>query len=405
MTVSFDVNIERRMPTTGRVYVVDRMTSDYAQAHPFDVDGFIEEVFEHWNGTESRETIRQYFNYGLGRRGEKFSTHCPAKHRDRVVKDPRTGIGQIEFGKFPEHVGGLRPALIEAWNKGAEYHTKGFRQGDVLPAKLPACKITRIGDGREWIALFPKDMWMLCEEIKEDNSATILNDVAVGAGAERRFRPPLEFEREKGRVKSEEEKEKVKVKSEEFAAAYEKEKGKVKSEEFAAAGEKEDGREKVRVNSEEFASAEEDISWNPCHPCLNNSAEEREKGKVNSEEFAAADGREKGRVNSEEFASADDIPCIPCHPCQENNAAEEPAAVKMEPRRRQREQRRQKVDVMKLYGGPAITIEHSEEEDRRERNKKILAAVATVAVFIILLNTVGLFGIAALGLLAGGIVK
>ena len=138
-TFNFETNIEKRMPDTGKVYFVDRMTSDYAQVHPFDVDGFIEQVYEHWNGEESRKTIRQYFNYGLGRKGEKFSTHCPAKHRDKVVKDPKTGIGQIEFGKWPEHVGGLRPSLIEAWNKGAEC------QRSCLSARLHAWATARSG--------------------------------------------------------------------------------------------------------------------------------------------------------------------------------------------------------------------------------------------------------------------
>ena len=160
MQFSFTTNIEKRSPWTGNVYMVDRMTSSYAVAHPFNLDEVIESVWEQGQGAETRETIRKYFNYGLGRLGEKFSTHCPAKHRDKVVKDRRTGIGQIEFGKWPEHVGGLRPALIEAWNKGADYHVMGFRQGDLLPEKLPSHTITRLGNG-EWIALFPKDMGLL----------------------------------------------------------------------------------------------------------------------------------------------------------------------------------------------------------------------------------------------------
>ena len=59
---------------------------------------------------------------------------------------------------------------------------------------------------------------------------------------------------------------------------------------------------------------------------------------------------------------------------------------------------------MALHTSPAITVDHS-DDDHSERNKKIFAAVATAVVFVVLVNTVGLFGIAALGLLAGGIVK
>lgn len=72
-------------------------------------------------------------------------------------------------------------------------------------------------------------------------------------------------------------------------------------------------------------------------------------------------------------------------------------------RPRPRRVRRQKVDVMKLYSSPAIKVEH--KDDHSERNRKIIAAIATAVVFLILINTVGLFGIAALGLIAGGILK
>ena len=57
----------------------------------------------------------------------------------------------------------------------------------------------------------------------------------------------------------------------------------------------------------------------------------------------------------------------------------------------------------RLYGSPAIAVDHS--DDHSDRNCKIIAAVATAAVFIVLVNTIGLFGIAALGLLAGGLIK
>ena len=42
----FTTNIERRVPGTGKVYMIDRMTSDWAVAHPLDVDGFIEDVYQ-----------------------------------------------------------------------------------------------------------------------------------------------------------------------------------------------------------------------------------------------------------------------------------------------------------------------------------------------------------------------
>jgi len=146
------------MPRTGQVFCVDRMTSDYAERHPFDVDGFIYEVAQK-HGADI-ERVRMFFNYGLGRKGELYSTHCPAKGRDKWIKDRKTGIVDLVFGKFPDYVNGCEPALIEAWNKGAAFHTKGLRQGDTLPAILPMTPITRLDDGG-WIALFPKDMHFL----------------------------------------------------------------------------------------------------------------------------------------------------------------------------------------------------------------------------------------------------
>ena len=174
---NFDVNIEKRMPTTGKVFFVDRMTSDYAVAHPFNVDEFIESVWQKHQNTESRETIRQYFDYGLGRKGEKYSTHCPAKFPDKITKD-----GDLILGQFPKYVGGCRPALIEAWNKGAEYHTNGLRQGDLLPAILPPCKITRTECG--WIALFPKDTHLLSETATKADTREKEQSLEVAQGRE-----------------------------------------------------------------------------------------------------------------------------------------------------------------------------------------------------------------------------
>lgn len=156
----FETNIERRSPFTGNVFMVARMTSEYAERWPFNVDAFIMDVAQRHHADVER--VRVFFNYGLGKMGEKFSTHCPAKHRDKVKKDPKTGIGDLILGKFPDYVNGCEPALIEAWNKGAEYHTRGFRQGDTLPDRLPSCRITRLEEGG-WIALFPNEMHLLEE--------------------------------------------------------------------------------------------------------------------------------------------------------------------------------------------------------------------------------------------------
>jgi len=181
MTYNFKTNIELRVPGTDRVYAIQRMTSEWAERNTFDVDAFVSNVAQR-HGADA-ERVRKFFNYGLGRKGEKFSTHCPAKHTDRVVKDPKTGIGQLVMGKFPDYVNGCEPALIEAWNKGAEYHTKGFRMGDTLPDRLPMCKITCQADG-SWVALFPKELHLLDDIEKADEPMQPIIEAASHQAAE-----------------------------------------------------------------------------------------------------------------------------------------------------------------------------------------------------------------------------
>jgi hypothetical protein len=56
-----------------------------------------------------------------------------------------------------------------------------------------------------------------------------------------------------------------------------------------------------------------------------------------------------------------------------------------------------------LYGSPAIEIE--DKKHRRDLYRKIFAVIAIVVIFLVLYNYIGLFGIAAIGLLASGIIK
>ena len=179
MQLGFTTDIERRSPFTGNVFMIDRMTSDWAEAHPFDVDGYIHEVALKYGADEER--VRLFFNYGLGKKGERWATHCPAKHRDKERKDPKTGVGLLTMGKWPDYVNGCEPALIEAWHKASEYHSKGLRLGDTLPQIVPSCKITRLEDGG-WIALFPKDMNLLNNiiQVSEATAAPDLNQFCSG---------------------------------------------------------------------------------------------------------------------------------------------------------------------------------------------------------------------------------
>jgi len=139
---NFTTNIEHRMPTTGMVYCIDRMTSDYAEQHPLDVDGFIESVYQEFAGSEfeeSREALRNIWTAVLS------------------VTSP---CGDASF--YPNNNGARRAAAMKVWHKAGDYWRRGLRIGDTLPDRVPMCKITRLYDGG-WIALFPKDMHLLSE--------------------------------------------------------------------------------------------------------------------------------------------------------------------------------------------------------------------------------------------------
>ena len=140
---NFTTNIEHRSHNTGKVYGVDRMTSDYALAHPLDVEGFIEGVYQEFAGTdyeESRETLHKIWRAVLG---------CKNPCGDRTL--------------YPNRNGGHRPASMKVWLKAGEYWRMGLRPDDTLPCMAPMHRITRLDNG-EWIALFPKDMHFLSEE-------------------------------------------------------------------------------------------------------------------------------------------------------------------------------------------------------------------------------------------------
>ena len=143
----FTTNIEHRSHNTGKVYGVDRMTSDYALAHPLDVEGFIEGVYQEFAGTayeESRETLHKVWRAVLG---------CKNPCGDRTL--------------YPNRNGGHRPASMKVWLKAGEYWRMGLRPGDTLPRMAPMHRITRLDNG-EWIALFPKDMHLLESEESEE---------------------------------------------------------------------------------------------------------------------------------------------------------------------------------------------------------------------------------------------
>ena len=139
---NFTTNIEHRMPGTGKIFCIDRMTSDYSEQHPLDVDGFIESVYQEFAGTEfeeSRETLRSIWTAVLS------------------VKSPRG-----DASLYPNKNGAKRAAAMKVWLCAGEYWRRGFRHSDTLPDMVPMTKITRLDDGG-WIALFPKDAHLLTD--------------------------------------------------------------------------------------------------------------------------------------------------------------------------------------------------------------------------------------------------
>ena len=146
----FTTNIERRVPGTGKVYMIDRMTSDWAVAHPLDVDGFIEDVYQKYlmmaeddpslNGwVRSREELHRLWIMVLS------------------CKNP---AGDTSL--YPNRDGRQDPACMEVWHLAGDYWRRGLRYGDVLPERCPSFRITRLTDGG-WISLSPKDLHLLTD--------------------------------------------------------------------------------------------------------------------------------------------------------------------------------------------------------------------------------------------------
>lgn len=155
---NFETNIQERMPQTGKVFFVKRMTADYAECYPFDVDGFIEDIYQKYQQivaddptlaawAKTREELRQQWVKTLS------------------VTRP-SGDATI----YPNRDGRQEPALMEVWHKAGDYWRRGLRIGDTLPKIVPPCRITRLEEGG-WIALFPNEMHLL-ESRPETTEAT-----------------------------------------------------------------------------------------------------------------------------------------------------------------------------------------------------------------------------------------
>ena len=71
-------------------------------------------------------------------------------------------------------------------------------------------------------------------------------------------------------------------------------------------------------------------------------------------------------------------------------------------RERENEGQKERNIYANLYGD---YFQEAQQKEKENQKHMIFAGIATVVVFIILVNFIGIFGLAALGLMAGGIVK
>ena len=155
---NFETNIQERMPQTGKVFFVKRMTADYAECYPFDVDGFIEDIYQKYQQVAAEDPTLAAW----------------AKTREELrrqwVKTLSVTRPSGDATIYPNRDGRQEPALMEVWQKAGDYWARGLRIGDTLPKIVPPCRITRLPEGG-WIALFPNEMHLL-ESRPETTEAT-----------------------------------------------------------------------------------------------------------------------------------------------------------------------------------------------------------------------------------------
>jgi len=145
---NFETNIQERMPQTSKVFFVKRMTADYAECYPFDVDGFIEDIYQKYQQVAADDPRLAAW----------------AKTREELrrqwVKTLSVTRPSGDATIYPNRDGRQEPALMEVWQKAGDYWARGLRIGDTLPKIVPPCRITRLKEGG-WVALFPNEMHLL----------------------------------------------------------------------------------------------------------------------------------------------------------------------------------------------------------------------------------------------------
>ena len=359
----FTTNIELRVPGTGKVYMIDRMTNDWAERHPLNVDQFIEDVYQEFAGTEfeeSREALHKVWTAMLS------------------VRNP-----QGDASIYPNNNGARRAAAMKVWLLAGDYWRRGFRMGDVLPERCPSEKITRMEDGR-WISMFPKDMHLL-ENRKE---TTVSTD-----GTQEITEPTLAFDETTTEDEAPTEEESTLPKIDDAVLVTVEHAG--------------DSPSCDIVDITDMASAvADDFS-----PEVRGSQRGSEQAQVDAAVIAPVGDQSAEQEPS--FRPPLTPPNLGGEAAAQDIEALEPLVV-VSPRPTERERnaaarqrRREQREAQRLSYVERLEREAREAEEyaRQQERRKIFAAVGAAAVTLVMIYFFGLLGPAIFGLLCGGLLK
>lgn len=380
---NFTTNIERRMPQTGKVFCIDRMTSEWAEQHPFDLDGFLEEVFEKYEQiaqedghfarvTRDRESLRRMW--------------------EKVMAMPVRGDASL----YPNRGGRQEPALMEVWLRAGDYWRCGLRRGDTLPAMVPMTRITRTEGG--WIALFPKDLGLLdaaSEELRvkseelataeESSSFVAAASDTVGTGSAVSVEDDTECLSPSVYVAPESE-----TTTREGQEPSDIEDGHSCSSPCVSPAEQNDAPADVVEPSDTMAQMQDDT--------LQRMQQELDSLRRENERL-----RREQEVSPLTASDTDgDRPSCAITDSTEGSVPTVSPSVSPRPRRIRTKPRSewQQADLF-----PTDDQADAEPTDSSDTTRKVIAAVATVAVLAVVVHFFGLLGPAFFGLICGGLLK
>jgi len=357
---NFETNIQERMPQTGKVFFVKRMTADYAECYPFDVDGFIEDIYQKYQQMAADDPTLAAW----------------AKTREELrrqwVKTLSVTRPSGDATIYPNRDGRQEPALMEVWHKAGDYWRCGLRIGDTLPKIVPPCRITRLPEGG-WIALFPNEMHLL----EESN----LPKIDGGDDAANDFDNDLESVSTVIDAMAEDAAEASVAES----AACEAESS-VLTDDTDGDGNTDEDRHQCDV--EDVTAEVSPVSASPLG-VGDVQVREQEATETNA---SAAVGIDLATA-PEPFVSPEPVPEVPMS--QREILAERRHQRRLERERMQRsyEERMEREAL------------EAEQAAREEERRKIFAAVGAAAVTLVMIYFFGLLGPAVFGLLCGGLLK